>query len=220
MNCSPPPRWILRWPAAGWMSRTSTLAPGSRPSASNHDSRPPSCSAERTISPASPVCRSARQTSSRLSSRSCCGGDRPAVRAPLRIPELRVQPLDHVVRERRADARRVLVRLRGVVAQQVGQEALDDPVAPDHAARPAAVPAAVRTSARPVPFSSSPSAVSRLSISPTAVRDTPERIRDPRRDRRRRLRRLVHPDGGDEQVDRLQVVVDRVSVRLAHPAQS
>ena len=43
-----------------------------------------------------------------------------------------------------------------------------------------------------------------------------ERLRDARRDRRRSLGRLIHADRGDEQVDRLQVVVDRVSMRLAH----
>ena len=51
-----------------------------------------------------------------------CRGDGPAVRAALRIAELRVQALDHVVRECRADAAGELMRLGGVVVEEVARK--------------------------------------------------------------------------------------------------
>ena len=59
------------------------------------------------------------------------GIDGPAVRAALRVAELLLDPLHHLVRERVPELVRVHVRLGRRVAHEVGQEPLDDPVLPD-----------------------------------------------------------------------------------------
>jgi hypothetical protein len=129
-------------------------------------------------------------------------GDGPAVRAAVRVPELRVQALDHLVGERGADAGGVLVRLRRVVVQEVREEALDDPAAADD------VLGAFRARGGQdelAPAALFEQALGREPLEHLAdgrARDA-ERLRDPRRDRRRSLRRLIGADGGDEQVDRL-----------------
>ena len=60
------------------------------------------------------------------------GVDRPAVRATLGVPESLGGALDHVVGERRAQDVCLFVGLGRGVAQKCGQEALDQPVATDH----------------------------------------------------------------------------------------
>jgi hypothetical protein len=57
----------------------------------------------------------------------------PAVRAAVGVAELLCDPLDHVLRERVPEQVGLLVRLGGGVAQEVGEEALDDSVAADDA---------------------------------------------------------------------------------------
>ena len=66
--------------------------------------------------------------------------DRPAVRAAIRMTELHLDPLDHVVAERAAELVGVNVRLGGGVAHEVRQQPLDDPVLADDPARPLARP--------------------------------------------------------------------------------
>ena len=53
------------------------------------------------------------------------------MRAAVRVAELLLHPLDHVVGERLADVVGVHVRLCGRVAHEVGQEPLDDAVLAD-----------------------------------------------------------------------------------------
>src|SRR4029078_5114742 len=55
------------------------------------------------------------------------GIDRPAVRAALRMAELVVDPLDHVVVERVRDLVGALVRFVNRVPHEIGEEPLDDP---------------------------------------------------------------------------------------------
>ena len=54
---------------------------------------------------------------------------RPAVRAAVGIAQLLRDPLDHVVGKRVAEQVRLLVRLSGGVAHEVGEEPLDDAMA-------------------------------------------------------------------------------------------
>jgi hypothetical protein len=146
------------------------------------------------------------------------GRDGPAVRAAFGEAEPLVQALDHVVGERAADAARVLARLGGRVAEEVGQEALDDPVAPDDVlgARGA------RGRQHELAAAALEQAVAGEALEHLAdgrPRDA-EQVGDARGDRHRGLRGAVLADRGDEEVDRLQVVVHRVPVRPAHPLTS
>ena len=60
--------------------------------------------------------------------------DRPAVRTAVRVPELLLDALDHVVAERAAELVGVHVRLGGGVAHEVGEQALDHAVLADDGA--------------------------------------------------------------------------------------
>ena len=64
------------------------------------------------------------------------GIDRPAVRAAVRVAELDLDPLDHLVGKRVAELVGVHVSLGGGVAHEIGQEPLDDPVLADDFLRP------------------------------------------------------------------------------------
>ena len=114
-----------------------------------------------------------------------------------------------------ADAAGVLVRLGRVVVEEVGQEALDDPVAPDHLLRARGARGRQHELAPAAALEQALGGEPLEHLADGRARDA-ERLGDARRDRRRSLGRLVDADRGDEDVDRLQVVVDRVSVRLAH----
>ena len=64
--------------------------------------------------------------------------DGPAVRTALRMAELVVDPLDHLVAERVAELVGPLVRLVSGVAHEVCEQPLDDPVLADDALGPLA----------------------------------------------------------------------------------
>src|SRR6476646_5453973 len=59
------------------------------------------------------------------------GVDRPAVRAARRVPQLLVDPLDHVVAEGVTELVGVHVGLGGGIAHEVREQPLDDPVLAD-----------------------------------------------------------------------------------------
>jgi hypothetical protein len=138
--------------------------------------------------------------------------DRPAVRAPLRVTELLVDPLDHLLRERAAELVRVHVRLGGRVSHEVRQEPLDHAMLADHLPRPlgaglgeegllvlAALHEAVGLQA--------------LQHLPGGRPRDAEHLGNPRGDRLRRPRpgRAVLADREREEVDRLEVLVDAVA---------
>ena len=104
-----------------------------------------------------------------------------------------MQALDHVVGERGADAAGVLVRLGRVVVEEVGQEALDDAVAPHDLLRPLGAGGGEDELA---PAAALQQALGGKTFEHLADRGTrdPERFRDSRRDRGRCLGGLVDAD--------------------------
>jgi hypothetical protein len=139
--------------------------------------------------------------------------DGPAVRAPVGMVEPLVDPLDHVVGERVAELVGVHVRLGRCVAHEVGEQPLDDPVLPHHALR-------ADTSGRGqdrllvLPALDEPLGLEPLQhLAGRGTRDA-EHLCHPRRQRRQaRLLRPVLADREGEEVDRLEVLVDRMSLR-------
>ena len=142
---------------------------------------------------------------------------RPAVRAAVRTAEALVDPLDHLVRERVAELVGVHVRLGGRVAHEVREEALDDPVLPHDALRPLG---ALRGEDRLLLLAALDEPVGLEALQHLAgggARDA-EHLGDAGRDRRRAGRGPVLPDREREEVDRLEVLVDRMSLRARHVA--
>ena len=90
--------------------------------------------------------------------------DWPAVRAARWIAKPLRDPLDHVVGKSLAELVRMLVRLCGAVAHEIGQQALDQPVLADDALGSLA-PGPVSIASLCSPRSISPSDSSRFSIS-------------------------------------------------------
>ena len=79
------------------------------------------------------------------------------------------------------------------------------------------IPVSVRIASLCSPRSTSPSASSRRSISPADARETPEHLRDAGGDRRGAVRvGPVLADREGEEVDRLEVLVDRMSLTVRH----
>ena len=136
------------------------------------------------------------------------GVDRPAVRAALRVAELLLHPLDHVVGERLADVVRVHVRLRGRIAHEVGQQPLDDAVLADDLLR--AFPARGREQ-RLLVLAAPDEALLLEPLQHLAGRGArdAEHLGDAGRERGGgTARRAVLADREREEVDRLQVLVD------------
>ncbi len=147
------------------------------------------------------------------------GVDGPAVRAAVGAAEPVVDPLDHLVGERVAELVRMDVRLGRRVAHEVGEEALDDPVLAHDALR--ALGALGREdrllllAALDEPLGLEPLE----HLAGRRARDA-EHLGDARRDRGRPGGGPVLADREGEEVDRLEVLVDRVPVRLCHVASS
>ena len=134
------------------------------------------------------------------------------MRAALRVPELLVDPLDHLVAERVAELVGALVRLVAGVAHEVGQQPLDDPVLAHDPLGPCA---AALGQQRLLPLAALDEAFGLEPLQHLAgrrSRDT-EHLGDARGERRRPgAVRGVLPDRKGEEVDRLQVLVDGVTV--------
>ena len=121
--------------------------------------------------------------------------------------------------ERVAELVGVHVRLGSGVAHEVGEEALDDPVLAHDALRPLG---AFGGQDRLLLLAALDEAVGLEPLQHLAgggARNA-EHLGDPRRDRRRSRRRPVLADRKGEEVDRLEVLVDGVAVRLGHPVNS
>ena len=139
------------------------------------------------------------------------GVDRPAVRAALGVAELLLHPLDHVVGERLADVVGVDVRLGGGVAHEVGQQPLDDAVLADDLLGPLP-PLLGEQRLLVLAAPDEPLLLEALEhLSRGRARDA-EHLGDACRERGRAAGlRAVLADRKGEEVDRLQVLVDRVA---------
>ena len=139
----------------------------------------------------------------------------PAVRAAIRTAEPLVDALDHVLRERVAELVRLYVRLLGRVTHEIRQEALDDPVLADDLL--GALDPGVGED-RLLLLATLDETVRLEPLQHLAGRGAghAEHLRDARGDGRRPGGRVVLADRESEEVDRLEVVVDRVTRHL-HP---
>jgi hypothetical protein len=151
------------------------------------------------------------------------GVDGPAVRAALRAAEALVDALDHLVAERVAELVCALVRLVARVAHEVGQQPLDDPVPAHDALGPGA--AGLRQE-RLLALPALDEAVGLEPLEHLAgrrARDA-EHLGDTRGERGRPgAVRGVLTDRKGEEIDRLEVLVDGVTVghlRLYCPRES
>ena len=129
--------------------------------------------------------------------------------------ETLVDALDHLVRERVAELVGVNVRLGGGVAHEVREEALDDAVLADD---PLGALCALRREDRLLLLAplDEPIGLEPLQhLSGGGARHA-EHLGDARGDRGRARRRSVLADGEGEEVDRLEILVDRMAVRLCH----
>ena len=142
--------------------------------------------------------------------------DRPAVRAAVGLAEALVDALDHLVGEGVSEFVGVHVRLGGRVAHEVREEALDDAVLADDALRPRG---AFRSQDRflLLPALDEPLCLEALQHLSRRRPGHAEHLGDTRCDRRRAGGRPVLADREGEEVDRLEVVVDRVAL-CAHPS--
>ena len=138
------------------------------------------------------------------------------MRAPFRVAEPLVDPLDHVLGERVAELVGVHVRLGGGVAHEVGEEALDEPVFPDDALG-AHGPGRGQERLLVVAALDEPFGLEPLQhLAGRRPRDA-EHLGHTRRDRRRAAGiGPVLADREGEEVDRLEVLVDRMSLSLRH----
>ena len=141
------------------------------------------------------------------------GIDGPPVRAAFGVAELLVDPLDHLVAERVAELVGALVRLVARVAHEVGEQPLDDAVLADDAL---GALAAARREERFLARAALDQAFGLEALQHLAGR----RARDMQhlghargeRGRSGALRRVL-ADREREEIDRLQVLVDRVTLR-------
>ncbi|HEX6489984.1 MAG TPA: adenylate/guanylate cyclase domain-containing protein [Gaiellaceae bacterium] len=145
------------------------------------------------------------------------GIDGPAVRAAVRMAEFLLDPLDHLVREGVAELVSVHVGLGGGIAHEVGQEPLDDPVLADDLLG-AFAPA--RGQDRLLLLAALDQALGLEALQHLAGRGPgdAEHLGDAGGERGVSGRAgAVLPDRKGEEVDRLQVLIDRMSLR--HGAQ-
>src|SRR5437868_2446644 len=141
------------------------------------------------------------------------GIDRPAVRTPLRVPELVVDARDHLVVERVAELVRALVRLVPRVAHEVREESLDDPVLADDPLR--ALPPGLGEE-RLLALAALDQALGLEPLEHLAGRRPRDmqHLRHARcQGRRARPTRGVLADRKREEIDRLEVLVDGVALR-------
>ena len=135
------------------------------------------------------------------------------------MPEPLVHPLDHVVGERVAELVGVHVGLGGRVAHEVGQEALDQAMLADDALGPLD---ADRRQDRLLVLAplDEPVGLEPLQHLPGRGARDAEHLGDARGDRIRRRRGPVLADREREKVDRLEVLVDRMSLPVRHDRAS
>ena len=139
--------------------------------------------------------------------------DGPAVRAAVRMAEPVVDPVDHLVRERVAELVGALVRLGARVAHEVGEEALDQPVLAHDALRPCAAGVGEQGLLARAPLDQPLRLEALEHLARRRARD-PEHLGHPRGERRRACAvRRVLADRKGEEVDRLEVLVDGMSLR-------
>ena len=141
------------------------------------------------------------------------GIDGPAVRTAVRMPEPLLDPLHHVVGERVPEQVGLHVRLRGRVAHEVREQPLDDPVLAHDALRALAT---LRRQQRLLVLASLDQTFALESLQHLAGRRArhAEHLRHSRRERGRpAAKRAVLADRKGEEVDRLQVLVDGMSLR-------
>jgi hypothetical protein len=140
------------------------------------------------------------------------GVDRPSVRAAVGVAQPLADPLDHVVAEALADLVRMHVRLGRRVAHEVGQEPLDEPVLAHDPLRPLAPGG---SEDRLLVLAALDEALGLQALQHLAGRGPgdAEHLGHPRRQRRRALGlRPVLADGEGEEVDRLEVFVDGMTL--------
>jgi hypothetical protein len=137
----------------------------------------------------------------------------PAVRAALGMSELLVDPLDHVLGECVPEGVGVDVRLGGGVAHEVGEQPLDDAVLAHDAL--GALPARRRQQGLLVLAAlDQPFALEPLQHLPGRCARDAEHLGHTRGERGgAAAERPVLPDREGEEVDRLEVLVDRVALR-------
>ena len=138
------------------------------------------------------------------------------MRAPFGVAEPLLDPLDHVLGERVAELVGMHVRLGGGVAHEVGEEALDDPVLSDDAlgahGSGRGQERLLVVAALDEPFGLEPL----QHLAGRRPRDA-EHLGHTRGDRRRAAGvGPVLADRKGEEVDRLEVLVDRMSLSLRH----
>ena len=141
------------------------------------------------------------------------GLDRPAVRAALGVAEARLDAVDHVLAEGLPELVGVDVRLGGRVAHEVGEQALDDPVLAHRLLGPRA---AGLGQDRLLVLAALDEPVGLEPLQHLARRSAgdAEHLGHARGERRRRrVLGVVLADREREEVDRLQVFVDRVPDR-------
>ena len=130
------------------------------------------------------------------------------MRAAVGVPQLVVDPLDHLVGERVAEQVGALVRLGAGVAHEIGEQPLDQPMLPDDALGPLAARLGEQ---RLLAHAALDEPICLEPLQHLAGRGPrhAQHLRDPRGQRRRAgAVRCVFPDGEGEEVDRLEVLVD------------
>ena len=132
------------------------------------------------------------------------------------MAELLIGPLDHVVGERVPELVGVDVRLAGGVPHEIREQPLDDPVLADHQLRPRdsglGQECLLVLATFDEPFGFQPL----QHLTGGCSRDA-EHLGHPGGDRRRRVRiGPVLADREGEEIDRLQILVDRMSLTLRH----
>jgi len=143
----------------------------------------------------------------------------PAVRAAFRAPEALVYPFDHLLGEGVAELVGVHVRLGGGVAHEVGEEALDDAVLADDPLR-SLDPRLGENCLLLVSALDEPVHLEAFQHLPRGRARDAQHLGDACSDRGRSRGRPVLPDREGQEVDRLEVVVDRMSLRPCHAAPS
>jgi hypothetical protein len=141
--------------------------------------------------------------------------DRPSMGAAVGMPQSLVHPLDHVVRERVAELVGMHVGLGGGVAHEIRQEALDQTVLADDPLGPLD-PGRRQDRLLVLAPLDEPFGLEALQHLPGRCPGDAEHLGNPRGDRIRRRRRPVFADREGQKVDRLEVLVDRMSLPVRH----
>ena len=143
------------------------------------------------------------------------GIDRPAVRAAVGLSQSLVDPLDHLVRERVPELVGVHVGLGCRVAHEVGEEALDDPVLAHDLLRPLGPRGGEDRLLLLATLDETLGLEPLEHLTRRRARDA-EHLRHACCDRGRTRRGPVLADREGEEVDGLEIVVDRMPVCLRH----